>query len=165
MARVLNLYLDESGQRHPSRKRGTRAEHGYDWFAFGGILITEEDEVSLRRLSGEPWIFWHREIASRVYDEIVSACAAAGFEPRVVQRTTRLSTVICLVASGLGITLVPASATMLHVAGIALREVHSPRIKISLSLITRSGHRAPGLSPFIAAVRDCARAVTKPARG
>jgi len=27
----------------------------------------------------------HREIASRVYDEIVSACAAAGFEPRVVQ--------------------------------------------------------------------------------
>jgi DNA-binding transcriptional LysR family regulator len=130
-----------------------------------GHVLAKSRQISLRRLSGEPWIFWHREIASRVYDEIVSACAAAGFEPRVVQRTTRLSTVICLVASGLGITLVPASATMLHVAGIVLREVHSPRIKIPLSLITRSGHRAPALSPFIAAVRDCARAVTKPARG
>lgn len=130
-----------------------------------GHVLAKSRQISLRRLSGEPWIFWHREIASRVYDEIVSACAAAGFEPRVVQRTTRLSTVICLVASGLGITLVPAPATMLHVAGIVLREVHSPRIKIPLSLITRSGHRAPALSPFIAAVRDCARAVTKPARG
>jgi DNA-binding transcriptional LysR family regulator len=130
-----------------------------------GHVLAKSRQISLRRLSGEPWIFWHREIASRVYDEIVSACAAAGFEPRVVQRTTRLSTVICLVASGLGITLVPASATMLHVAGIVLREVHSPRIKIPLSLITRSGHRAPALTPFIAAVRDCARAVTKPARG
>lgn len=47
---ILNLYLDDSGTRHPSRKPGKKPAHGYDWFALGGVLVREEDEEEARRL-------------------------------------------------------------------------------------------------------------------
>lgn len=48
MVSVLNFYLDDSGVRYPNRKRGTEAEHGYDWFALGGILVSEGEEPTVR---------------------------------------------------------------------------------------------------------------------
>lgn len=48
MGKILNLYLDDSGTRHPDRKIGRAAAHGYDWFALGGFLITDEDELIYR---------------------------------------------------------------------------------------------------------------------
>src|SRR5262249_37721211 len=50
MAQILNFYLDDSGTRHPDRNPGTRASHGYDWFALGGILIDDRDEEKAREL-------------------------------------------------------------------------------------------------------------------
>lgn len=49
MVEVYSLYLDDSGTRHPTNKPGKKAEHGYDWFALGGVLIREEDEDEARR--------------------------------------------------------------------------------------------------------------------
>ncbi|MCD2175799.1 DUF3800 domain-containing protein [Rhizobium sp. C4] len=47
MPTTLNLYLDDSGTRHPTRDPGKRADHGYDWFALGGILVrSDEEEVA-----------------------------------------------------------------------------------------------------------------------
>jgi len=47
---ILNLYLDDSGTRHPSKKQGKKAAHGYDWFALGGVLVHEEYEDKARHL-------------------------------------------------------------------------------------------------------------------
>lgn len=47
---TLNLYLDDSGPRHPDNKPGKKAAHGYDWFALGGILVRDEDEDAARSL-------------------------------------------------------------------------------------------------------------------
>lgn len=43
MHNILNLYLDDSGTRHPDKKRGKKPAHGYDYFSIGGILIDEKD--------------------------------------------------------------------------------------------------------------------------
>ncbi|MEP6444488.1 MAG: DUF3800 domain-containing protein, partial [Hyphomicrobiales bacterium] len=50
MSKIVNFYIDDSGTRHPTNDRGTTPEHGYDWFAFGGVLIDEEDEIKAREL-------------------------------------------------------------------------------------------------------------------
>jgi hypothetical protein len=50
MAKVLNFYIDDSGTRYPNKNRGTKAEHGYDWFALGGILIEDSAEECARAL-------------------------------------------------------------------------------------------------------------------
>lgn len=47
---TLNLYLDDSGTRHPTRNPGKKAEHGYDWFAFGGALVRSDEEEVAREL-------------------------------------------------------------------------------------------------------------------
>lgn len=50
---ILNLYLDDSGTRHPNRKQGKKPAHGYDWFALGGVLVRDEDEEEARRLHAD----------------------------------------------------------------------------------------------------------------
>lgn len=47
---TLNLYLDDSGTRHPTHKVGKKAAHGYDWFALGGILVRSDEEDAAREL-------------------------------------------------------------------------------------------------------------------
>jgi hypothetical protein len=44
------LALDDSGTRHPDRKPGKKPDHGYDWFALGGIIFDEDDENEIRDL-------------------------------------------------------------------------------------------------------------------
>ena len=38
-----SFYIDESGTKHPDHSTPSTASHKHDWFAFGGILINDED--------------------------------------------------------------------------------------------------------------------------
>jgi len=53
MVDVYHLYLDDSGTRHPDHDPGRKADHGYDWFALGGVLIKQQDEDAARKLHDE----------------------------------------------------------------------------------------------------------------
>lgn len=48
---LYNLYLDDSGTRHPDRRFVTSPKG--DWFALGGILIKEEAESEARKLHAD----------------------------------------------------------------------------------------------------------------
>lgn len=50
MPNVINLYLDDSGTRHPDHKLGRLPKHGHDYFALGGVLIKQEQEKIARDL-------------------------------------------------------------------------------------------------------------------
>ncbi len=51
MVQVINFYLDESGSKCPDRNpKDQLPKHGHDFFAFGGVLIKEEDEEKARQL-------------------------------------------------------------------------------------------------------------------
>jgi Protein of unknown function (DUF3800) len=41
---IVNFYMDDSGTRHPDHDAGKRAEHKFDWFALGGVLVKGSDE-------------------------------------------------------------------------------------------------------------------------
>jgi hypothetical protein len=59
MVSILNLYMDDSGTRHPDRNPGRVPQHGYDWFNLGGILVKEEDEESIREQHSAFCASWH----------------------------------------------------------------------------------------------------------
>lgn len=40
---VLNLYLDDSGTRHPDRKPEERT-HGHDWFGMCGVMVRDDEQ-------------------------------------------------------------------------------------------------------------------------
>jgi hypothetical protein len=48
MPDTINLYLDDSGTRHPTQKPGKKAAHDYDWFALGGVMVVKSDEIEVR---------------------------------------------------------------------------------------------------------------------
>src|SRR5262249_48767638 len=79
--------------------------------------LADMQRISLQRMKSEPWITGPRELGSRLEDEVTAACMAAGFEPRVVQRTTRQTTTFSLVASGIGVALLPITVARLAVGG------------------------------------------------
>ncbi len=72
MVKTFSLYLDDSGTRHPTNKPGKKAEHGYDWFALGGILLREEDEDEARRLHADFLGRWPEIVAPLHSSEIRS---------------------------------------------------------------------------------------------
>lgn len=50
MGNIYNLYMDDSGTRHPDRDLNRTPSHRHDYFALGGVLINDADEAKARRL-------------------------------------------------------------------------------------------------------------------
>jgi len=119
--------------------------------------LADLQRISLRRLKSEPWVFWQREFASRLYDEVIAACAAAGFEPRVAQRTRRATTTISMVASGIGVALLPITAARLGIGGAIYRHLRPPGIAVPVAFAWRQDRAEPLWANLMAVVRDSAR--------
>src|ERR671935_1200663 len=66
------------------------------------------DEIALEALAGERWIAGYLDTAC--HRVVVTACRAAGFEPRIVARSNDFRVVLALVAAGQGVALVPGLA-------------------------------------------------------
>jgi len=116
--------------------------------------LADKQRISLQRLRSEPWVITPRETASRVYDEIIAACAAAGFEPRIAQRTARMTTAFSMVASGIGVTLTAITQAQLAFGGAVYRQLRSPGISIPVAFAWRRDKTAPVLARFMAVVRQ-----------
>ena len=82
--------------------------------------------AGLRSVAAEPFIIISRARSASFYDHVLSVCAAAGFAPRIVQEANELFTVLSLVGAGLGVSLVPRSTRLLHLAGVRFRELSRP---------------------------------------
>ncbi|MGH7712131.1 MAG: LysR substrate-binding domain-containing protein, partial [Gemmatimonadaceae bacterium] len=65
------------------------------------------ERVRLAQLSGDPWVLYPREMKTSYVELVLSACAAAGFVPRVVQEASQMHTLRALVIAGFGVTLLP----------------------------------------------------------
>jgi len=115
--------------------------------------LADKQRISLQRLRSEPWVIHHRENASRLYDEIIAACAAAGFEPRIAQRTERMTTTFSMVASGIGVTLMPITQARLAFGGAVYRQLRPPRSSVPMAFAWRQDQTAPVLAHFMAVVR------------
>jgi DNA-binding transcriptional LysR family regulator len=119
--------------------------------------LARRRRMELSALAGEPWVLFPRAIASRLYEEIMIACADAGFSPRVVQEGIKLSTIMSLIAAGLGVSLVPQSLTRLCPGQVACVPLAQKGPTLPLALIWRRGDANPPLAPFLQVVREEAR--------
>jgi DNA-binding transcriptional LysR family regulator len=116
-------------------------------------------EVALKSLAGETFIAYGRTYGpaphgSSIQDTTIAACRAAGFNPRFGQEVEGPASALNLVATGLGICLVPASVQRMRLDGIAYRPIKgSVRPKASLSLAMRRGDPSPVVRQFANFVR------------
>nr|WP_269809707.1 LysR family transcriptional regulator [Kineosporia rhizophila] len=116
-----------------------------------GHRLAAAPRLTLADLANENWVLtprsswapWHRK-----YD---ADFRAAGYEPRVVQRSTSPQGLLALVAAGVGITRLAASAQSLRSGGVHFVELDGERAVIAL--LTPPGPLSPAGQQFRATVR------------
>ena len=108
------------------------------------------ETVELSTLADDPVLTFPREEGPTLYDAIIGAFGSAGITPRLGQTAPQLSSLVNLVAAGLGVTLVPASLAQLVVAGVCFRPIARPETSAQIALATRRGDTSPIVRNFLA---------------
>ena len=97
--------------------------------------------VGLADLEDEAFINYAPQGDTGLFTLVRTACGAAGFLPRVVQTVPQVTTIVCLVAAGLGIALVPESVGRLALPEVVFRPLaDAPRT--ALLLVHRRDERS-----------------------
>ncbi len=104
--------------------------------------------VPLRRLAAEPLVLFPRGQAPGFHDLLIGSLTATGTTPIVAQYAPEMTTIIGLVAAGIGLTLVPASVARLALDGVTYRPVPGAPVS-ELVAIARAGDDAPLVRTFI----------------
>ena len=77
--------------------------------------LAKSQKLSLPDLADEPFVFMARSENHTIFDFFMHLCADAGFTPNLVSQPAMLETVLLLVESGIGITILsPLAETGAH---------------------------------------------------
>jgi DNA-binding transcriptional LysR family regulator len=92
--------------------------------------LADAKVVALGDLHDEGFITYPAERHAGLYEEMLRLCHTAGFDPRIVQEASEISTICALVGAGLGVAIVPASVAALTLSGVVYRPLDDPRAEL-----------------------------------
>lgn len=101
--------------------------------------------VDIVELRDEGFISHAGRGRSRMSSLLTELCAAAGFTPRISHDVEETSTLVTLVAAGLGVAIVPEPTADLDIAGVCYR----PMVQESAQIELLAAHRRAALTPLI----------------
>jgi DNA-binding transcriptional LysR family regulator len=116
-------------------------------------------QVDLVRLRGQPLVTLSRRSSMRI--EIDTACAKAGFQPRVVAEANHLRLLVELVAAGLGVSIVAPSVVPAQ-AGVAVLGLVRPVLSVRSVLASRDPAISPATRAFLALAQTHLAAANRP---
>ncbi len=98
--------------------------------------LAKRKKVALHELSGQDFVMYDRSYAPGFHDLIFGMLRDAGVVPNVCQTAGEMPTLISLVDSGMGISILPSSAVKNSVASVVACEIAGtiPRSKIALAV-------------------------------
>ncbi len=117
-----------------------------------GHPLARRARISLRSLAAEPLVLFPREQAPGFHDLLTGRLAATGTSPHVVQYAPEMTTIIGLVAAGIGVSPVPASVARLGLDGVTYRPLTGAP-DTELLAVTRASDDSPLVAAFVAEAR------------
>ena len=105
----------------------------------------EQTEIDISELSGEKFLLFPRGLGCGLFDHVTTLCNRAGFAPNVAQEAREATTIIGLVASGAGVSVLPAIYARTGIPGVAYRAIAGPDAGSRILM----AHRADALSPIM----------------
>ena len=114
--------------------------------------LAKRSRISLRSLGAEPLVLFPRDQAPGFHDLLTGRLAATGRLPHVVQYAPEMTTIIGLVAAGIGLSPVPASVAGLGLEGVTYRPLTGAP-DTELVAVTRAGDESPLVEAFLAEAR------------
>jgi DNA-binding transcriptional LysR family regulator len=142
-----------------------------EWYRTPLVVAIPKDHVRaasrsvlLSDLKTEPFIMYPRQAGTGIYWQVMDLCTNAGFRPRVVREVLESSTMIGLVAAGVGIAIVPADMNCIQFSGVVYREIADAGAHTSLFIAKREGDRNEHLLSLCRLLRQYARRRVKQRR-
>jgi DNA-binding transcriptional LysR family regulator len=111
--------------------------------------LAKRTSIALSELSDQKFIMLPRNMGLNFYDQTVSLCRDAGFNPEAIQEASEIHTIIGLVATGMGVALVPASIVNLNREGVAYMPLMGIHPEVELAIAWKSDVSIPILSNFL----------------
>lgn len=119
-----------------------------------GHPLAAYEELSVADLRDEEFVAHAGHGRSVMSSILAAACADAGFVPNVRHEVTETSTLVTLVAAGLGVAIVPAPTAALDIAGVDYRPLTPTTLGVDLLAGTLTTTDNPLIDNVIATLRD-----------
>ncbi len=111
--------------------------------------LADRKSIHIRELAQEPFIANTRSSEPVVRDAFISMCHAAGFSPRIAQEAGQVQTVLGLVASGLGVCLLPDFIKNIKRPGVQYVPLAGSPTAVKLAVVWRSGTPSALVKAFV----------------
>ncbi|MBP1848632.1 LysR substrate-binding domain-containing protein [Rhizobium halophytocola] len=137
-----------------------RAEfpHGYLTLADEAMVVAvhvahplaDRAQLRLADLRQEKFIVYPRRHGAGLSDSVLAECRSAGFVPEIIQQTPQLSATINLVASGIGVAIVPGCMREVRNREVRFLGLEDLKVKAELAVLWRSGPGQTAVDNFVA---------------
>ena len=114
------------------------------------------DRVPLEKIRDSPLVFFSRQLMPSLHAQIVELYQRICAFPKVAQYAVHLQTIVGLVASGVGIAILPRSAERVSREGVVYRALDVPDATSWVGLAWVEGDESKLVKNFIATVREAA---------
>ena len=115
--------------------------------------IARRHQARAADLAGADLIMHSANRRSVMYDVALGVLREAGVEPHVRHEVGETSTLITLVAGGLGVAIVPEPVTALALDGVAYRPLVRPTASVELAVAQRANRTEPHLARTVEVIR------------
>ena len=131
LERLLDYKLDIAFLRKPAAEGlGLTSIHLFDEPLMVALPIDHplaemQESIDMTDLAQDDFVLYRRLNGQDLYDHILSLCLQAGFRPRIIQETPRLTLSLNLIAAGIGISIVPQSIQHFWNKQIIYKAIHA----------------------------------------
>lgn len=117
--------------------------------AYPKTLIQARTYSCLSDFATHPFVALQPGVSTSYSDHFQRTCRAAGFTPRVVQQGAELLTLLYLVGAGIGVALIPQTATHMNVPHVAYLETGLDESRWQIGIARRHDREDLHLENFV----------------
>ncbi|UJR81624.1 LysR family transcriptional regulator [Sandaracinus amylolyticus] len=110
--------------------------------------------VSVKQLDGEPMVWFPRAISPAYQDAILGQCQAKGVTIRIVQEAITDSTVLSLVAGGMGMAFAVGATRHRKPPAVVTRPIRDLSMPLTVSVVWRRDDRSAAVRSFLQVVDE-----------
>lgn len=119
-------------------------------------LLRRNGPIAPAALAEESFITFAADLGCGLSAHMAMLCSQAGFHPRVTQEVEVASSILSLVAAGIGVAVLPECQSRAGIAGVASRSLDAPDTGSDLLLAHRVSDTSPLLRNFLAVADEIA---------
>lgn len=116
----------------------------------------QQSQVPLACLNGESFVLPPRTKLSGLRSQIDELLRHTNCTPIIVQEAAWITTVLCLVAGGMGVSLLPANVTQLQRQGVVYRPIQNASPRLAIVAVSQAANPSATLRNFLTVVQSFA---------